>query len=132
MSPACLPPGDRRTDARASSAPALQAKHVGVRYAGADAPALVDVDVNVPAGARVALVGPNGSGKSTLLKAAVGLVPLAGGAIELFGGPLAACRRRVAYLPQRGELDWRFPISVRRLVLSGRYVHLGWLRRPGR
>ena len=28
-------------------------------------------------------------------------------------------------------MDWRFPISVRRLVTTGRYVHLGWLRRPG-
>jgi ABC-type Mn2+/Zn2+ transport system ATPase subunit len=37
----------------------------------------------------------------------------------------------LAYLPQRGEVDWRFPISGRKLVLTGRYVHLGWLRRPG-
>ena len=36
----------------------------------------------------------------------------------------------MAYLPQRGEIDWHFPISVERLVLTGRYVHLGWLRRP--
>jgi manganese/zinc/iron transport system ATP- binding protein len=35
----------------------------------------------------------------------------------------------VAYLPQRDALDWRFPISVQGLVLTGRYVHLGWLRR---
>ncbi len=44
---------------------------------------------------------------------------------------MGACHHRVAYLPQRGDIDWRFPISVRRLVLGGRYVHLGWLRRPG-
>jgi manganese/zinc/iron transport system ATP- binding protein len=37
----------------------------------------------------------------------------------------------VAYLPQHDDVDWRFPVSVRRLVLTGRYVHLGWLRRPG-
>jgi manganese/zinc/iron transport system ATP- binding protein len=43
---------------------------------------------------------------------------------------VGACRCCVAYLPQREEIDWRFPISVERLVLTGRYVHLGWLRRP--
>ena len=36
----------------------------------------------------------------------------------------------MAYLPQREEIDWRFPISVERLVLTGRYVHLGWFRWP--
>jgi hypothetical protein len=38
----------------------------------------------------------------------------------------------VAYLPQRGEIDWRFPITLRKLVLTGRYVHLGWFKRPSR
>jgi manganese/zinc/iron transport system ATP- binding protein len=37
----------------------------------------------------------------------------------------------VAYLPQRGDIDWTFPIPVSRFVLTGRYVHLGWFRRPG-
>jgi ABC-type Mn2+/Zn2+ transport system ATPase subunit len=82
-------------------------------------------------GARVALVGPNGAGKSTLLKAAAGLLPVLSGEIKIYGQPVGACHHRVAYLPQRGELDWRFPISLRRLVMTGRYVHLGWLRRPG-
>jgi manganese/zinc/iron transport system ATP- binding protein len=79
----------------------------------------------------VALVGPNGAGKSTLLKTAAGLVPLRAGTVQRFGQPLGACHHRVAYLPQRSAADWRFPLSVRRLVMSGRYVHLGWLRRPG-
>ena len=33
--------------------------------------------------------------------------------------------------PQRGDVDWRFPITVERMVLAGRYAHLGWLRLPG-
>ena len=45
--------------------------------------------------------------------------------------PVASCLHRVAYLPQRGEIDWRFPMTVRELIQTGRYVHLGWLRRPG-
>jgi ABC-type Mn2+/Zn2+ transport system ATPase subunit len=113
-------------------APALAARSVGARYAGSVEVALRDVSLRVPAGARVALVGPNGSGKSTLLKAAAGLLPLSAGEIRIYGNPVGTCHHRVAYLPQRGEIDWRFPISLRRLVMTGRYVHLGWLRRPGR
>jgi manganese/zinc/iron transport system ATP- binding protein len=112
-------------------APALAARSVSARYPEDAAPALHDVNLRVPAGARVALVGPNGSGKSTLLKAVAGLLPISSGEIEVFGNPVGTCHHRVAYLPQRGEIDWRFPISVRRLVTTGRYVHLGWLKRPG-
>jgi manganese/zinc/iron transport system ATP- binding protein len=83
-------------------------------------------------GAQVALVGPNGAGKSTLLKAVAGLLPVREGTIAIYGNPVGACHHRVAYLPQRGEIDWRFPVSLRRLVLTGRYVHLGWFRRPGK
>jgi manganese/zinc/iron transport system ATP- binding protein len=111
--------------------PALEARGVSVRYAGVATPALHDVWLTVPIGARVALVGPNGAGKSTLLKAAAGLLPVSAGELRIYGQAVEACHHRVAYLPQRGEVDWRFPVSVRRLVLTGRYVHLGWLRRPG-
>jgi manganese/zinc/iron transport system ATP- binding protein len=65
------------------------------------------------------------------LKAAAGLLPVHAGAIFIYGQPVGACHHRVAYLPQRSQIDWKFPISVRRLVLTGRYVHLGWLRHPG-
>ena len=124
--------GSRRHAEVVPGAPALAARSVGARYADSAEPALRGVSLRVPAGARVALVGPNGSGKSTLLKAVAGLLPVLSGGILVYGNPVGACHHRVAYLPQRGEIDWRFPISVRRLVMTGRYVHLGWLRRPGR
>jgi ABC-type Mn2+/Zn2+ transport system ATPase subunit len=57
---------------------------------------------------------------------------VAEGEVLIYGRPLGGCRHRVAYLPQRSDIDWHFPIDVRRLVTTGRYVHLGWLRRPGR
>ncbi len=44
---------------------------------------------------------------------------------------MGACHHRVSYLPQRGDIDWRFPVTLERMVLAGRYVNLGWLRRPG-
>jgi manganese/zinc/iron transport system ATP- binding protein len=90
------------------------------------------INLRAPQGSRLALVGANGAGKSTLLKAAAGLLPLASGTIRVHGSPAGGCCHRVAYLAQRGDLDWRFPMTVRRLVLTGRYVHLGWFRRPGR
>jgi ABC-type Mn2+/Zn2+ transport system ATPase subunit len=127
-----LPYGHRRHTEAVAGAPALAARSVSAGYAGTEGPALRDVSLRVPAGARVALVGPNGSGKSTLLKAVAGLLPVTSGEIRIYGNPVGACHHRVAYLPQRGEIDWRFPINVRRLVTTGRYVHLGWLKRPGR
>lgn len=113
-----------------ADAPALEALNVSAGYPNASSHALRGVSVRVPVGTKVALVGPNGAGKSTLLKAAAGLLPVGGGELRLYGWPVGVCRQRVAYLPQRSEIDWRFPINVRRLVLTGRYIHLGWLKRP--
>ncbi len=115
-----------------AGAPALELHGVSVEYPGTRRIALHSVDLCVPVGAQVALVGPNGAGKSTLLKAVAGLLPVRQGTVAIYGHPIGACPQRVAYLPQRGEIDWRFPVSLRRLVLTGRYVHLGWFRRPGR
>ncbi|MFQ5914448.1 MAG: metal ABC transporter ATP-binding protein [Nitrospinota bacterium] len=112
------------------AAPALVTRDLKVTYPGAHAPALRGVDLRVPVGARVALVGPNGAGKSTLIKAAAGLLAPFSGDVRIFGLPIRECHHRMGYLPQRSELDWRFPVSVRELVLTGRHVHLGWLRRP--
>jgi manganese/zinc/iron transport system ATP- binding protein len=114
-----------------ADAPALSVRLLRLRYPGADALTLSDIELTVPVGTRIALVGPNGAGKSTLLKAIAGLLPVTEGEILIYGRPLGGCRHRVAYLPQRHDIDWRFPVDVRRLVTTGRYVHLGWLRRPG-
>lgn len=113
-------------------APALDLHDLMVGYPGAPTPALDGVSLQVPVGVRAALVGANGSGKSTLLKTVAGLLRPGAGTIRIYGQPVGACHHRVAYLPQRGEVDWRFPVTLERLVLAGRYVHLGWLRPPGR
>jgi manganese/zinc/iron transport system ATP- binding protein len=91
---------------------------------------LAHIDADIPRGQIVSLVGPNGSGKSTLLKAISGLVPLVSGEIQLFDEPIAKQRRRLAYVPQREDVDWRFPISVLDVVLLGRLSKRGWLLPP--
>jgi manganese/zinc/iron transport system ATP- binding protein len=115
-----------------ASAPALEVRDLQAAYPGTRRLALKGVNLCVPVGAQVALVGSNGAGKSTLLKAVAGLLPVRSGSIAIYGNPPGACHHRVAYLPQRGEIDWRFPITLHRLVLTGRYVHRGWFNRPTR
>jgi len=94
-------------------------------------PVLWDVDLEVPEGTLMAIVGPNGAGKSTLIKAILGLIKPAAGRIAIFGKPLDQQRQLVAYVPQRGSVDWDFPTSALDVVMMGRYGNLGWLRRPG-
>jgi manganese/zinc/iron transport system ATP- binding protein len=79
----------------------------------------------------MAIVGPNGAGKTTLLKAILGLVPTAAGQVRVLGGTYAEQRSQVAYVPQRGSVDWDFPTTVLDVVVMGRYGALGWFRRPG-
>jgi len=94
-------------------------------------PVLWNVDLTVPGACLFGIIGPNGAGKSTLLKAALGLVPLAGGEVRILGAPLEQVRGRVGYVPQRESVDWDFPVTVTDVVLMGTYARLGWLRRPG-
>ncbi|MCB9113302.1 MAG: metal ABC transporter ATP-binding protein [Anaerolineales bacterium] len=90
---------------------------------------LDELSFQVPHGSRVAVVGPNGAGKSTLFKALVGLLPLQDGTILIHGEPLGSHNDCVAYVPQREEVDWRFPVTVDDVVMMGRYAQMGWLKR---
>ena len=95
-------------------------------------PVLWDIDFTIHEGELVGIVGPNGAGKTTLIKAALGLVPLASGKVEIYGKPYDKQRRLVGYVPQRESVDWDFPVTVRDVVLMGTYGQLGWFRRPGK
>ena len=109
--------------------PAIRVDDLTVAYR--DQPALWDVDVTVPRGVLMAIVGPNGAGKTTLIKAILGLVDRAAGQVLVHGRPYEEQRSLVAYVPQRGSVDWDFPTSVLDVVMMGRYGALGWFRRPG-
>jgi len=108
---------------------ALEVRDLTVAYH--EKPVLWDVDIHLPAGNLLAIVGPNGAGKTTLIKAILGLIEPAAGQILIHGKAYAAQRHIVAYVPQRGSVDWDFPTSVLDVVMMGRYGRLGWFRRPG-
>lgn len=92
-------------------------------------PALHHIGFEVHCGQCVGLLGPNGAGKSTLLKALAGLLPIETGTIRFHGRPVRGATRDFAYLPQREEVDWDFPATVRGLVEMGRYLCTGWWQR---
>ncbi|MGC6482009.1 MAG: metal ABC transporter ATP-binding protein [Synechococcus sp.] len=105
------------TPSTAAAAEPLHAQ--GLAYAYDGKPVLVDVSLSLVPGSLNALVGANGAGKSTLLHVLQGqLKPQAGG-VWLGDQPIQRCRPRVALMPQRGRIDWSFPITVRDMVALG-------------
>lgn len=112
------------------TAPALHLSDVTVRYG--DILALDAVTFDLQSGQVCALVGMNGSGKSTLFKSVMGTTKLESGSVKIAGttGAKARTAGLVGYVPQHESIDWQFPISVRDVVMTGRYGHLGFTRRP--
>jgi iron complex transport system ATP-binding protein len=107
---------------------------LGFSYPGAARPAVDGVSLEIPAGACTALLGPNGSGKSTLLRLLLGIHKPARGEVTFEGRPVSAwpraeLARRVGVVPQGEEIN--FPITVREMVMMGRYPYLGRWRREG-
>jgi len=98
----------------------LTARDLTVRVGGTTA--LEDVSFEIPSGTTVALLGPNGAGKTTLFRAAIGLVKPQSGSIEMGSD-------KVAFVPQRLEIEPSFPVTVTDVVKMGRYGELGWLGR---
>ncbi|MDO9379733.1 MAG: metal ABC transporter ATP-binding protein [Nocardioidaceae bacterium] len=103
----------------ADAAPPVRLVDVTVQLGGR--PVVRGVDLTVGAGEFVALLGTNGSGKSTLMRAAVGLLPLAGGTAQLFGSPVDRFRawERLGYVPQRSTAVSGVPSTVGEVALSG-------------
>lgn len=90
--------------------------------------ALADITANIECNSLTAIVGPNGAGKTTLLRAILGWMPLAAGEIRIGDRHVHHALPRFAYLPQRAEIDWDFPITVEAVVAQGRYPALGAFR----
>ncbi len=110
-------------------APILEVNKLSVRYG--EQSALENITFHLHAGERVAVVGPNGAGKSTLFKVVAGVIPPTSGEVKISGydpnGHIC-----IAYVPQRSQVDWRFPANVADVVMMGRIGRIGFFRWPSR
>ena len=95
-------------------------------------PVLWDIDLSIPEGVLMAIVGPNGAGKSTLIKAILDIIKPIAGSVQIYKKPYKKQRSLVAYVPQKGSVDWDFPTTALDVVMMGTYGSLGWIKRPGK
>lgn len=107
---------------------ALNIQHLDVSFHNKQV--LMDINLSVETGNLIGIIGPNGAGKSTLLKSILGLIPIDKGTIKIYGKPVNQMRKEIAYVPQRSDIDWDFPILVKDTVLLGTYPKLGLFSRP--
>lgn len=108
----------------------LELTGVSVAY-DQDTPALENISFDLIVGERVAVVGPNGAGKSSLFKLIAGILKPSTGLVKIatntLGRPIS-----IAYVPQRTQIDWQFPVNVADVVMMGRAGKIGFFRRPSR
>ena len=115
--------------AHQQEAPILDVNHLWVRYE--TGVVLEDLTFHLHTAERVAVVGPNGAGKSSLFKVIAGVLPYTSGQVKVYGhGP--AGHICIAYVPQRSQVDWTFPVNVADVVMMGRVGKMGLLRWPKR
>ncbi|MCW8799690.1 MAG: metal ABC transporter ATP-binding protein [Desulfobacter sp.] len=107
---------------------AIEVAHLTVSYNAK--PALLDVSVKIETDQLVGVIGPNGAGKSTFIKAILGFVKPDLGTVKIQGTYAKNAKGLVAYVPQRGAVDWDFPITVREVALMGRFQKIPWYTSP--
>lgn len=113
-----------------SKSPAIIVENLTVSYG--PKPALLDISLSIEKGLLAGVIGPNGAGKSTFIKAVLGFVKRDVGSVRILGIPAEKARGLVAYVPQRGAVDWDFPIQVKEVAMMGRYGNIPWYRDPGK
>ncbi len=106
----------------------IEVEHLTVSYHAK--PALLDVSINIDKDQLVGVIGPNGAGKSTFIKAILGFVKPDVGSVRINGRSAQKAKGEVAYVPQRGAVDWDFPITVGEVALMGRYQQIPWYTTP--
>jgi zinc/manganese transport system ATP-binding protein len=93
-----------------------------------DIVALKNINLTIPSASLLAIIGPNGGGKSTLLKLIADLYQPTHGKVSCsYPSP-----HRIAFLPQRSEIDRTFPLRVFDVAAMGLWQKLGVLGRFSR
>ena len=95
-------------------------KNIGVSYA-MQPHVLKDCNATIEGPTITGIIGPNGAGKSTLLKAILGLIQ-SSGEILIDGEPTKKVLQKIAYVEQKSQIDFTFPITIRECVALGRTV----------
>ncbi|PIC63891.1 manganese transporter [Sporosarcina sp. P13] len=106
----------------------ITVEHISVSYDGDEV--VKDVSFSFEPSSLIGVLGPNGAGKSTLMKAMLGLIHKDHGSVKIGSKTVDEMRKQIAYVPQRSNIDWNFPIVVKDTVLLGTYPKVGILRRP--
>lgn len=108
----------------------ISVKNVSVSYHGTRV--VEDVSFTFQPASLIGVLGPNGAGKSTLMKAMLGLIRKDSGTVHVGKRDISEVRKEIAYVPQRSNIDWNFPIIVKDTVLLGTYPKVGLFHRPKR
>ncbi|HIK30483.1 MAG TPA: metal ABC transporter ATP-binding protein [Oscillatoriales cyanobacterium M59_W2019_021] len=108
----------------------LEVRNLAVSYRETEA--VRNVSFCLQPGEVTALLGPNGAGKSTLVQGILGLIPIDRGSVKWQHRSLKDQLKKIAYVPQRTQIDWDYPITVQNVVMMGRIRATGWFRSPSR
>lgn len=100
----------------------IEIKNLTVTYK--DTPALDNINVTLTNSKIIGIVGPNGAGKSTLIKAVLNIIS-SKGIIKIDDKLSKDQLGSVAYVEQKINIDYNFPIKVRECVSLGIYPKIG-------
>ncbi len=106
----------------------MEVTKLSVSYYGKRA--IEDITFPVKGKQIIGIIGPNGGGKTTLMKAIMGLIGIDEGKVRIMNQPVARVRKKIAYVPQRNNIDMDFPALVEDVVMMGRYPHIRWWSFP--
>lgn len=81
--------------------------------------AIHDVNLDIFEKDFMGIIGPNGGGKTTLMKVILGLLSPKKGTVTFYNHHEIVASIPTGYLPQRNNIDHRFPILVKDVIYSG-------------
>jgi len=108
----------------------IEIRNLNVDYFGNSA--LENVNIDIPFGYTIGIIGPNGAGKSTFIKSLLEVIKKRTGSVMVEGKDVSEYKRKIAYVPQKNDIDLSFPITVRDTVLTGTYPNLRIFQTPGK